>query len=74
VIGYVFWNHGVERVGASVAGLFVYLLPVFGVALAWLFLDERLYLYHVAGIALILTGIWIASRHSRAVKAPAGLD
>jgi drug/metabolite transporter (DMT)-like permease len=74
VLGYVFWNHGVERVGASVAGLFVYLLPVFGVALAWLFLGERLYLYHIAGIALILTGIWIASRHSRAPKVPAALD
>ena len=75
VIGYVFWNDGVERVGANVAGLFVHLLPAFGVALAWLFLGERLYLYHIAGIALILTGIWITSRYGRAAgKAPAGID
>ena len=37
-----FWNRGVEQVGANVAGLFVHLMPVFGVVLAWLFLGERL--------------------------------
>ena len=62
VLAYIFWNHGVEAVGASVAGLFVHLMPVFGVVLAWLFLDERLAPFHVAGIALILTGIWATSR------------
>jgi drug/metabolite transporter (DMT)-like permease len=75
VLAYIFWNHGVERVGASVAGLFVHLMPVFGVVLAWLFLGERLALYHVAGIALILTGIWITSRLGRRpAPAPAGTD
>ena len=42
VLAYIFWNRGVELVGANVAGLFVHLMPVFGVVLAWLFLDERL--------------------------------
>ena len=49
VLAYIFWNRGVEAVGAQVAGLFVHLMPVFGVILAWLFLDERLHVYHVAG-------------------------
>ena len=62
VLAYIFWNRGVEQVGASVAGLFVHLMPVFGTILAWLFLDERLQAFHVAGIALILTGIYITSR------------
>jgi len=75
VIGNVFWNRGVAKVGASVAGQFVYLMPVFGAVLAWLFLGERLYLYHIAGIALILTGIWITSRGRRgAVALPGGID
>jgi drug/metabolite transporter (DMT)-like permease len=75
VLAYIFWNHGVEQVGASVAGLFVHLMPVFGVVLAWLFLGERLALYHVVGIALILTGIWITSRLGRRpVPVPAGTD
>src|SRR6266567_2445672 len=62
VLAYIFWNRGVEQVGASVAGLFVHLMPVFGTILAWLVLDERLQAYHVAGIALILTGIYVTSR------------
>ncbi len=75
VLAYIFWNRGVEQVGASVAGLFVHLMPVFGVLLAWLFLGERLAPYHVAGIGLILTGIWITSRLGRRpVPAPAGTD
>ena len=61
-LAYIFWNRGVEEVGASVAGLFVHLMPVFGTALAWLFLAERLHLFHVAGIALILGGIYVTSR------------
>jgi drug/metabolite transporter (DMT)-like permease len=73
VLAYIFWNHGVEQVGPQVAGLFVHLMPVFGVLLAWLFLGERLALFHVVGIGLILTGIGITSRRGRGV-APAGTD
>src|SRR4030095_6465246 len=65
VLAYIFWNRGVEQVGAPVAGLFVHLMPVFGIVLAWLFLDERLRAFHMVGIALILTGIWIRSRKQR---------
>jgi drug/metabolite transporter (DMT)-like permease len=61
-IAYSFWNRGVDQVGASVAVLFVHLMPVFGTILAWLFLGERLQIFHVAGIALILTGIYVTSR------------
>jgi len=75
VLAYIFWNQGVAQVGANVAGLFVHLMPVFGVLLAWIFLDERLALFHVAGIALILSGIGITSRLGRrAAPLPAGID
>jgi drug/metabolite transporter (DMT)-like permease len=70
-IGYIFWNKGVEQVGPNVAGLFVHLMPVFGSLLSWLFLDERLYWYHLGGIALILTGIYLTTRAAAASKSPA---
>ena len=73
VLAYIFWNRGVEQVGASVAGLFVHLMPVFGVLLAWLFLGERLLPFHVPGIVLILTGIWLTSRRVR-LPAAAAVD
>jgi drug/metabolite transporter (DMT)-like permease len=75
VLAYVFWNQGVTQIGPSVAGLFVHLMPVFGVVLAWAFLGERLALFHVAGIALILSGIGITSRLGRrTAPLPAGID
>ena len=70
-LGYVFWNKGVEQVGPNVAGLFVHLMPVFGSLLAWLLLDERLYWFHLAGIALILSGIYLTTRKTATVVDPA---
>jgi drug/metabolite transporter (DMT)-like permease len=64
-IAYVFWNRGVAEVGSQVAGVFMHLMPAFGVVLAWIFLGERLYLFHWTGIALILAGIALATRGER---------
>jgi drug/metabolite transporter (DMT)-like permease len=69
-LGYVFWNRGVAEVGPQVAGIFVHLMPAFGALLAWLFLDERIYLFHIAGIALIVAGIALTTRGRRVVPEP----
>lgn len=61
VIAYLFWNRAVAEVGASRAGLFTHLMPVFGSLLAFLFLDEALRAYHFAGFGLILAGIALAT-------------
>ena len=57
VLSYIFWNRGVQQVGANRAGIFIHLMPVFSIFLAIGFLDERLSAYHLAGIGLIFTGI-----------------
>ena len=61
ILSYLFWNRGVQQVGANRAGLFLYLVPVFGVALAITFLGEQLHLFHLVGAALIFIGIAISS-------------
>lgn len=48
---------GVARVGATKAGMFIYMVPVFVVVLAVVFLDERFEPYHMAGGGFIFTGI-----------------
>lgn len=73
VLAYIFWNRGVAEVGASVAGLFLHLMPVFGVLLAWIFLGEQPLPFHLAGIGLILTGIFITSWRA-SIAVPAGVD
>jgi drug/metabolite transporter (DMT)-like permease len=69
-VGYVFWNRGVAEVGPQVAGIFVHLMPAFGALLAWLFLGERIYQFHIVGIALILAGIALTTRGRRVVPEP----
>lgn len=61
-LGFIFWNKGVEQVGASQAGLFIHLLPAFGILLAALFLGETLRWFHVLGIAFIFGGIFLTTR------------
>jgi drug/metabolite transporter (DMT)-like permease len=61
VIAYFCWNRGVEIVGANRAGLFMHLVPAFGALLAILILGESFAGYHVAGIALIVTGIYLTT-------------
>jgi drug/metabolite transporter (DMT)-like permease len=62
ILSYLFFNRGVELVGANRAGLFMHLMPVFGSILAVIFLGERFRWYHGVGIGLIAVGIWLATR------------
>jgi drug/metabolite transporter (DMT)-like permease len=61
-VSYVFWNRGVEAVGANRASLFLHLIPVFGTLLAAIFLGEVPRWYHALGVALIFSGIWLTTR------------
>ena len=65
-IGYIFYNRAVGEVGASTASLFIHLMPVFGTLLAAVFLAEIPQPYHYAGIALIISGIYLTTAASRA--------
>jgi drug/metabolite transporter (DMT)-like permease len=60
-IAYLFFNRGIELIGAARASQSWHLMPVFGSILAVLFLGETFYLYHGAGIVLIAAGIVLAS-------------
>ncbi len=55
------FQYGVKIVGSSLAGVFLYLLPVYGVTLAILFLGEDLAAYHGWGILLVLGGVVMAT-------------
>ncbi|MBV1789073.1 DMT family transporter [Marinobacterium sp. D7] len=61
ILAYLFWNRGVAELGAARAGLFIHLMPLFGVLLSVLFLGETLHLYHALGMLLIFTGIYLAT-------------
>ena len=65
VIAYVCFNRGVELIGANRAGPFFHLIPVFGSAIAILFLGERPQWFHGVGYALIILGIVAAQKGAR---------
>jgi drug/metabolite transporter (DMT)-like permease len=62
LLSYLFFNRGVELIGANKAGQFIHLLPVFGSLMAVAFLGESLELFHLGGLALIGAGILLAMR------------
>jgi len=62
IVSYLCYNRGVELVGANRAGMFIHLIPVFGSVMAIVFLGESLQWFHLAGIVLIASGIYMATR------------
>ena len=65
ILAYIFWNRAVAELGANRAGQFLHLMPAFGAVLSMIFLGERLYAFHAAGIALIAVGIYLATVYGR---------
>lgn len=59
----------VQRVlGAGIAGLVSYLSPVYNAGLAWVLLAEVPQPHHLMGAALVLPGLYLASRRRAAVS------
>jgi drug/metabolite transporter (DMT)-like permease len=54
---YYLFNWSVEKLGASKAGMLLYLQTVFIAGLAYIFLGERLHFYHLIGAGFILAGV-----------------
>jgi drug/metabolite transporter (DMT)-like permease len=61
-LAYLCFNRGVQLIGANRAAPFFHVVPVFGAAMAIVFLGERPQLFHVIGFALVLAGVLVASR------------
>lgn len=62
IVSYLCYNRGVELIGANRAGLFLYLMPIFGSAMAVVFLGESFEWLHGAGVRLIPSGLFMASK------------
>jgi drug/metabolite transporter (DMT)-like permease len=67
ILSYLCFNRGVELIGANRAAPFFHLIPVFGSAMAIVFLGEKPRLYHLAGYVLVLLGVFIAARRGSAI-------
>jgi len=62
VVGFLSWNAGVRRLGASGAMVFYNTLPLYGVLLGALLLGESVDITHLLGGVLIIGGgLWAAN-------------
>ncbi len=56
------WNTGNRLVGANRASIFINLVPVFGVLLAVTLLGESFELWHLSGMVMIASGVFLVMR------------
>ncbi|MDM0025301.1 DMT family transporter [Variovorax saccharolyticus] len=61
LIAFILWNRCVATLGATVTGVSFHLVALFTALLAFLVLGEPVRAFHVAGIALILLGFFVAT-------------
>lgn len=59
-----------RSLGAGPTSLLMYLIPLYNGVLAYLLLGEALRSYHLVGAALVLPGIYLATRKAAAKKVP----
>jgi len=64
-IAHWFWQEGIAEIGASRAGIFLYLEPIATTALAVPYLDEPFTTFTAIGGGLVLLGVYVAQRRSR---------
>lgn len=64
VLSFSTYQYGVKRVGPALTSIFLYLLPVYGIVLAVIFLGEVFRPYHAVGLVLVLGGIILATAPS----------
>jgi drug/metabolite transporter (DMT)-like permease len=61
-LAYLCFNRGVQLIGANRAAPFFHVVPVFGSVMAIAFLGEHPQAFHIIGFALVLSGVFVASR------------
>jgi drug/metabolite transporter (DMT)-like permease len=62
---YLFNLYGIQILGASVAGSYIYTQPVFAALIAMLFLHEELALYKIIAALLIFGGVYLANKQMK---------
>ncbi|HEX7923611.1 MAG TPA: DMT family transporter [Bradyrhizobium sp.] len=65
-VAYLCFNRGVQLIGANRAAPFFHMVPVFGTIMSIVFIGEHPQAFHFIGFALVLAGVFAASRRQSA--------
>lgn len=69
-LGFTWYYRAITTIGASRAGIFINMVPVFGVLLSWLILAETFKLSVITGGLLVLGGVMLANSSGWKKKQP----
>ena len=72
IAAFLAYQNSVRMAGPAIAGIFMYLLPVYGVGLAVLLLGESFEQFHMIGILTIMSGVILATFPADLLKRKAG--
>ena len=62
IFAYYCWQKGVEIIGPNRATMFIQLMPLFSAVMAIIIFNENFELYHFAGAAFIVSGIYLSNK------------
>ncbi len=63
LVGQVLFVRGVRAVGSNRAGLYINMVPVFGAAMAVIFLGEKLHSFHFISVLFVVFGIYLVEKY-----------
>ena len=62
VLGFLWYYEGIQVIGPSRTAVFINFVPVSGVLLGWLLLDESINLSLLTGAALVIGGVYLTNK------------
>ena len=67
IIAFLLFNFVNNKLGASITGSVLYLYTVYGAVYGFLFFDEQLEIYHLAGTLMVFIGIFLVKKNVKKV-------
>tara|TARA_B100000674_G_scaffold93564_1_gene66001 strand:- start:129 stop:971 length:843 start_codon:yes stop_codon:yes gene_type:complete len=67
IIAFLLFNFVNNKLGASITGSVLYLYTVYGAVYGFLFFDEKLEIYHLAGTLMVFIGIFLVKKNVKKV-------
>lgn len=65
-LAFTLYMYALQHLSATVSSLYTYVNPIVAIVFGWLWLQEKLTLWEVAGMAVTIAGVWMVSQGARA--------
>ena len=70
VIGFTWFYEAINTIGASRSGVFINFVPVTAIICGWLFLGESVSISLLAGVTLVISGVYLTNSTPAALRKP----